>query len=317
MRLKNEIISELRCPVCFDKLIQAENYLICLNINCSTKYPIVNHIPVLIDANRSIFSIDDYINHKGTTFNLEEGKIKSFVKKFVPSNSNNIKAKINYKKLLSLLIGRSYAPKVLIIGGSILGDGIQQFVLDERLILVESDVSFGPRTQIIFDAHNIPFPDNFFDCVILQAVLEHVVDPFNCVQEVYRVLKMDGLVYAETPFMQQVHMGKYDFHRFTHLGHRRLFRNFTEIESGAVNGPGMALAWAYSHFIFSFFNSKRIRNILIPITRFTSFFWKYFDYILINKPGVFDSASGYFFIGKKSESPLDDRDLLKLYRGLL
>ena len=317
MKIKEDLFRELRCPVCLHELTEAENNLICKNADCSRRFPIVNEIPVLINEANSVFYIDDFINRKGTTFNLEEGKIKTFIKNIVPSNSNNIKAETNFKKLLSLLTEKTSAPRVLIIGGSILGDGLQQFVIEKRISLIESDVSFGPRTQIIFDAHNIPFPDDFFDCVILQAVLEHVVDPFRCVQEVHRVLKNDGLVYAETPFMQQVHMGRYDFHRFTHLGHRRLFRNFTEIESGAVNGPGMALAWAYSHFIFSFFKSKTIRKILIPITRLTSFFWKYFDYLLIDKPGVFDSASGYFFMGKKSESTLDDRELLKLYRGLL
>ena len=317
MKIKEDLFRELRCPVCLHELTEAENNLICKNADCSRRFPIVNEIPVLINEANSVFYIDDFINRKGTPFNLEEGKIKTFIKNIVPSNSNNIKAETNFKKLLSLLTEKTSAPRVLIIGGSILGDGLQQFVIEKRISLIESDVSFGPRTQIIFDAHNIPFPDDFFDCVILQAVLEHVVDPFRCVQEVHRVLKNDGLVYAETPFMQQVHMGRYDFHRFTHLGHRRLFRNFTEIESGAVNGPGMALAWAYSNFIFSFFKSKTIRKILIPLTRLTSFFWKYFDYLLIDKPGVFDSASGYFFMGKKSESTLDDRELLKLYRGLL
>ena len=72
----------------------------------------------------------------------------------------------------------------------------------------------------------------------------------------YRVLKYDGLVYAETPFMQQVHMGKYDFHRFTHLGHRRLFRDFSQIESGVMCGLGMALACGYYYFIFLHFKKK-------------------------------------------------------------
>ena len=124
-------------------------------------------------------------------------------------------------------------------------------------------------------------------------------------------------MYAETPFMQQVHLGKYDFHRFTHLGHRRLFRYFTEIDSGAVCGPGMSLAWAYSNFIFSFFRSKKMRKLLIPFTNLTSFFWKYFDYFLIDKPGTLDAASGYYFLGKKSELPISDEELLKQYKGLL
>lgn len=317
MILKKEIFKELRCPKCLSLLIEVENLLSCQNNGCQKKYPIVNDIPILINEEHSIFLIKDFLDNKETTFNLDKNTLEKIAKKIVPSISNNIKAKTNYKKLLSLLLSRTPSPKVLVIGGSIPGEGFEQLLSEPKLILIESDVSFGPRTQIIFDAHNIPFPNEYFDCVILQAVLEHVVDPYRCVKESYRVLKKDGLVYAETPFMQQVHMGRYDFQRFTHLGHRRLFRVFDEIESGAVCGPGMALAWAYSHFIFSFFNSKRIRKLLIPFTRLTSFFWKYFDYIIINKPGTLDAASGYFFMGKKAEIPLDDRDLLKLYKGLL
>ncbi len=84
--------------------------------------------------------------------------------------------------------------------------------------------------------------DESFDGVICQAVLEHVLDPYRCVEEIHRVLRPNGLVYAETPFMQQVHGGTHDFTRFTHLGHRRLFRKFAEVDSGVVCGPGMALA---------------------------------------------------------------------------
>ncbi len=309
MILKEEIFKELRCPKCLGQLSAVENLLSCQNTNCLKKYPIVNEIPILINEESSIFLIQDFLDYKETTLSLRKSKFESIARKIIPSISNNIKAKVNYKKLLSLLLEQPHQPKVLILGGSILGEGIEQFVVEPRINLIESDVSYGPRTQLIFDAHNIPFPDEFFECVIIQAVLEHVVDPQRCVSEIHRVLKKHGLVYAETPFMQQVHMGKYDFQRFTHLGHRRLFRDFDEIESGAVCGPGMALAWAYSYFIFSFFTSKRLRKLLGLFTRFTAFFWKYFDYLLINKPGSQDAASGYYFMGKKSASRLDDRDV--------
>ena len=316
MILKKEILKELRCPKCLSQLSEVENLLSCQNTSCLKKYPIVNDIPILINEESSIFIIQDFLDYKETTFSLRKSKLEAIAKKIIPSISINIKAKANYKKLLSLLLKQTLQPKVLIVGGSILGEGIEHFVVEPKINLIESDVTYGPRTQLIFDAHNIPFPDDYFDCVIIQAVLEHVVDPQRCVSEVHRVLKDHGLVYAETPFMQQVHMGKYDFQRFTHLGHRRLFRDFDEIESGAVCGPGMAFAWAYSYFIFSFFKSKSLRKLLILFTRFTSFFWKYFDYLLIDKPGSLDAASGYFFMGKKSASRLDDRELLKLYKGL-
>ena len=317
MSIQNELFIDLRCPVCSGQLVNAEKFLSCQSNDCLMKFPVIDGIPVIINEARSVFSIQDFLENKVTTMNLKESKLIAFSKKFIPSISNNIKAKTNYKKILSLLRNRVDTAKVLIIGGSILGEGIEVLINEPTFKFVESDVSFGPRTQIIFDAHNIPFPDEFFDCIIVQAVLEHVVDPFICVSEIHRVLKKDGLVYAETPFMQQVHLGKFDFHRFTHIGHRRLFRNFQEIDSGAVCGPGMALAWAYSYFVFSFSSSPKIRKMLIPFTRFTSFFLKYFDYLLINNPGTLDAASGYFFLGSKSEEPLPDKKLLELYQGLL
>ena len=169
---------------------------------------------------------------------------------------------------------------------------------------------------MICDAHCLPFEDNSFDGVIIQAVLEHVVDPWRCVEEIYRVLKEDGLVYAETPFIQQVHGGRYDFTRFTHLGHRRLFRKFEEIDSGAVCGPGMALAWSYRYFLLSFTSSRFLRRLIGIFSRLTSFYLPYLDYFLINNPGTLDAASAYYFLGRKSTCVLSDRDLINRYKGL-
>ena len=59
------------------------------------------------------------------------------------------------------------------------------------------------------------FRFGFLDCVIVQAVLEHVIQPFVCVGEIERVLCDGGYIYCETPGFQQVHGRQYDFHRFT------------------------------------------------------------------------------------------------------
>jgi ubiquinone/menaquinone biosynthesis C-methylase UbiE len=179
--------------------------------------------------------------------------------------------------------------------------------------LIESDISFGPRTMLICDAHDIPFDDFSFDGVIVQAVLEHVIDPYLCASEIFRVLKKDGLVYAETPFMQQVHGKQFDFTRFTYLGHRRLFRRFQEISSGAISGPGMALAWSWRFFLASFTKNEVIKNILLVFAHLTSFYFKYFDYILIKKDSALDAASAYYFMGRKSERILTDKELISLY----
>jgi SAM-dependent methyltransferase len=178
-------------------------------------------------------------------------------------------------------------------------------------------VTFGSLTSLICDAHDIPFADGCFDGVIVQAVLEHVMDPGRCVEEIHRVLGDNGLVYAETPFIQQIHMGRYDFTRYTHSGHRRLFRRFEEIDSGPVGGPGMALAWSYQYFLLSFASSRPLRGLLRAFSQLTSFPLKYVDRLLIDKPGAVDAASGFFFLGRKNGTTFSDRELVQYYRGAL
>lgn len=186
---------------------------------------------------------------------------------------------------------------------------------EPRIQLVDTDVSFGPRTQLICDGHDLPFESNSFDGVVVQAVLQYVLEPARCIREVERVLKPRGLVYAESAFMQQVVHGRYDFTRFTHLGLRRLFRRFEEVDSGAVCGPGMALAWSCQFFLLSLATARWARRIMYTFARLTLFWLKYFDAALIDRPGTYDAASGFFFMGKKSNKVLSDRELIALYRG--
>lgn len=245
----------------------------------------------------------------------ESSTIKNILKKFIPCNSLNIKSRKNYKKFAELVIKKNAHPKVLILGGGVLGHGMQDIIKNTQIEFIETDVSLGPRTKMICDAHDIPFENNSFDGVIVQAVLEHVADPYRCVSEIHRVIKPEGYVYADTPFIQQVHGRQYDFTRFTFLGHRRLFRYFTEIDSGMAGGPGMALAWSYKYFLLSFVKGKLLRKMVSAWADLTSFYIKYFDFILINKKSSLDAASGFYFIGKKSDICLNDREILNLYRG--
>jgi len=117
--------------------------------------------------------------------------------------------------------------------------------------------------------------------------------------------------------MQQVHAGAPDFTRFTHLGHRRLFRMFEEIRSGAACGPGMALSWSHQYFLSSFSGGRASHMFLHGIGRLFTWWLKYFDRYLATKPGGLDAASAVFFVGTKSDVPLSDKDLLRLYRGAL
>ncbi len=184
-----------------------------------------------------------------------------------------------------------------------------------HLELTETDVVPSTNIQYVCDGHDLPFESKTFDAVVLQAVLEHVIDPVRVVAEVRRVLRPCGLVYAETPFMQQVHAAALDFTRFTDLGHRRLFRYFEEIERGAASGPATALAWAIQHFMLAFSIGPRSRKLLTGFARLGLFWLKYFDYSLVHRKAGCDAASSLFFLGRKDSTAIDDRRLLELYRG--
>jgi len=247
----------------------------------------------------------------------ERGIVRTLVQRLTPAISANVVARRNYTRLRGLLDRQGPNPRVLIVGGATLGEGSEGLLEQPGIDIVETDVALGPRVGLVCDAHDLPFEDCSFHCVIAQAVLEHVVDPQRCVEEIHRVLAPAGIVYAETPFMQQVHLGRLDFSRFTHLGHRRLFRQFEEIDSGPAGGPGMALAWSYLYFLLSFSTSRVVRGIIRVFASLTSFHLKYFDHVLNRKAGAYDAASGYYLIARKSDQVLGDRQLLELYRGAM
>jgi SAM-dependent methyltransferase len=317
-RLSDPIRARLRCPACGARLDVRSEQALCTSAACGGCFPVIDGVPVLINEQRSLFTLADFASRRNTTFNLQPSayqRLLQGVLDLLPDISAAVGSRQNYARFRDLLLTEAHVPAVLVLGGSIEGQGMESLGGGRSLDVVGTDVSFGPLTALVCDAHDIPFDDDTFDGVIAQAVLEHVVDPYRCVEEIHRVLKHNGLVYAETPFMQQVHMGRYDFTRFTHSGHRRLFRRFGEIASGPVCGPGMALAWAYQYFLLSFTSSRVLRGLVRAFVRLTSFHLKYLDHYLVNKTAAFDAASGFYFMGRKDGQILSDRDLLRYYKG--
>ncbi len=286
LKLSDSAQALLSCPACKSKLTKTDARFSCTNPTCNSQFPTVDGVPVLINDNSSLFSIDDFVSHRQTTFDLTSNPIKVSIKRLLPRLGRNIKGRLNYQELARLLLCQPSNPRVLIIGGSILGEGTEALLRESRV-----------------------------EAVVVQAVLHCVTEPARCVGEIHRVLKKQGLVYAETSFMQQVVDAPYDFTRLTHLGVRRLFRNFEEIESGVVCGPGMALAWSLQFFMLSFAESKLVRGAIRALCQVGLCWLKYFDYYLAHKPASFDAASGFYFMGRKSEHTLSDRDLVRLYRG--
>lgn len=314
-RLPAELEAMLVCPRCKCRLDVRRNECRCTHPGCGAQYPVRGQVPVLFNEGSSLFSIGGVLRGEDKPFVTDPSRLRAFLSRHAPTLSRNLGCERHYRDFAQQVLGLSDSPKVLVIGSRVLGDGMQALAEYPQIEVIESDVELGPRPAVLFDAHDIPFEDASFDGVIAQAVLEHVADPQRVVSELHRVLKPRGIVFAETPFMQQVHEGAYDFTRYTHLGHRRLFRDFEEIDSGIACGPGMALGWAWQYFLTSFARTKRTRTLANAVARGTGFFWKYFDPWLAKRPGAYDAASGFYFLGRRSHARLSDRQLIPQYRG--
>lgn len=294
----------LCCPRC--RRMLAANYACGA---CGITYPVVGIRPILINETNSVFRTTEI-----KTFSFMGMDRKPSVwTRLLPTPGSNAACKRNYKSLAQHLPAGA---RVLVLGAGNGGQGTET-IYNANFTVINSDVWPGAVVDIILDAHDIPFPDATFDCVVAQAVLEHVADPFRCAGEMHRILKPDGLVYAETPFMQQVHGAEHDFCRFTYLGQRRLFRSFSEIDSGIVVGPATSLAWAWEYFWMSFVNQRgTLRKLLRGMARLTSFWIPWCDSLLSTRLGAYDAASGFYFIGSKAPQPISDRDLLSRFRGV-
>lgn len=102
---------------------------------------------------------------------------------------------------------------------------------------VNLDYFLFSHTDVVADAHCIPFESEMFDLVISEFMLEHVADPFQVCREIRRLLRPGGYCYISYPFIHPYHSFPSDYYRFTHMGIRRLFPGFEAEEEGVLTGP--------------------------------------------------------------------------------
>jgi len=203
---------------------------------------------------------------------------------------------------------RCSRPLILIIGGGTVGAGTSELYKASDIEIVGTDVFLSVHVDVVCDGHSLPFTSSIFDGVWIQAVLEHVLEPSIVVSEIHRVLRPEGIVYAETPFMQQVHMGAYDFQRFTKSGHRWLFRLFTEIDSGVNGGVGLSLVWAVYYFLRALTRSNlwwQPLQILIG--------WLTRTEIFTDIRRNMDGACGLYFMGLRSDTSTKPKEIITYY----
>ena len=92
---------------------------------------------------------------------------------------------------------------------------------------IDSNSSATYIADICNDNSNL-IPSNYFDIIICTEVLEHTLNPFSAVNEIYRILKPDGICFVTTPFNFRIHGPLPDCWRFTEHALRHLFKDFKD-----------------------------------------------------------------------------------------
>ena len=75
---------------------------------------------------------------------------------------------------------------------------IPKFKKQANLTYLTADL-LSPIADLHFDVHQIPLEDNSFDVLFCNHVMEHVVDPIQCMKEFFRVLKPGGWAIMQVP----------------------------------------------------------------------------------------------------------------------
>lgn len=140
--------------------------------------------------------------------------------------------------------------------------------------LVNQDLECGLHNEnidIYSPLHEIPVKEGHFDSIICNAVLEHVINPDETLEEFRRVLKPGGTLYLCVPFLQPFHADPTDYQRYTQdgLSHLAEKHGFKVVEIEAVHSVYHTLGWILDAWLRPKTDWLHclLRGILFPIVR--------------------------------------------------
>lgn len=132
--------------------------------------------------------------------------------------------------------------KVLEIGGQLQNKNIYGYnsYVTEYLTL---ELHPGPETTYVGDVHDPTlFAPNTFDTLVAFNILEHCLEPWTVIKNLYQWLNPKGVCLVMVPYFQKLHDRPIDMWRFSPLALRRMFAMFKVTEIQQYGNPRAAIA---------------------------------------------------------------------------
>ena len=87
--------------------------------------------------------------------------------------------------------------------------------------------------DIVADITNMPqVKSDSIGSIICLDTFEHVTKPWLAIDEIYRIMKPDGILVLDVPFIWDYHKHEEDYYRYTPMGLEVLCEKFKKLESG-------------------------------------------------------------------------------------
>lgn len=265
------LYSILACPICKSDVELTGDRLRCTS--CRKVYPLINNVPVMLPDWEST-----NIQHEG----------ELLVRK-------------GYDDWIHRTIMQSFTDNQVVLDA-----GCGNMALDDPCI-IRMDVQLTPYVDVVGDLHNLPFKPNSIDFVCALAVVEHLRQPFVAAEEIWRVLKPGGYVYAECNFVFAYHGYPHHYFNASIHGMQQVFSRFKELRLGVApyQMPSFAVENILTNYLYLFKaeNSyedsfvKAVHKVLkYPLRQYDSKF---------NQDTAFRVAAGEYFIGIKQVNDTD------------
>ena len=149
---------------------------------------------------------------------------------------------------------------------------------------VNLDLFALPGVDVAANAEHLPFPSDVFQRVECDAVLEHVQDPAQVMQEIRRVLLPGGYLHLVTPFCHPFHEYPKDYRRFTLDGLKLIAGPLEVVFEGWRTGPTATLLVITIEYVKLLLPFRAWRVVAHGVLGWLLFPLRYLDLILFRFP---------------------------------
>lgn len=109
-------------------------------------------------------------------------------------------------------------------------NGAKEFYKNSIVETLDIDISAATTYIADITKNNSELIQNDkYDVIIFTEVLEHTLNPFEAINEIYRILKPNGVLVMTTPFNFRIHNPLPDCWRISEHGLRQLLKKFTSV----------------------------------------------------------------------------------------